>query len=122
MRPSIVRYVLPIFLAVSANAQNLSQRTDSVMKAAERAGFSGVVRIEKGGSLVLEKGYGLAIRPSVRFTPQTVVQIGSNTKDFTAVAILQLQEAGKLSQGDSLAKYFPNAPADKRNITIAQCR
>ena len=50
--------------------------------------------------------------------PSTVVQIGSNTKDFTAVDILRLQEAGKLSVTDSLGKYFKDVPADKRGITI----
>ena len=54
------------------------------------------------------------------FSPNTVVQIGSNTKDFTVVALLQLHERGKLNIHDSLAKFFPNAPADKRNITLWQ--
>ena len=108
-------------LATSAPAQSLTARLDSTMRAAERAGFSGVVRVERDGNVLLEKGYGLANRAkSIPMTSETVVQIGSNTKDFTAVAILQLEEAGKLSQGDSLAKYFPDAPADKRGITIAQ--
>ena len=88
MRFRIIRNLIPLFVATTANAQSLAQRADSVMKAAERDGFSGVVRLDKGGSVVLEKGYGLAIRPTTRFTPATVVQIGSNTKDFTAVAIL----------------------------------
>jgi CubicO group peptidase (beta-lactamase class C family) len=48
------------------------------------------------------------------------VQIGSNTKDFTAVAILQLQQARMLSMNDSIGKYFRGAPADTRNITIRQ--
>jgi len=71
--------------------------------------------------VLLDKGYGWANRASrIPFTRETVVQIGSNTKDFTAVAILQLQAAGKLSMGDSLGKYFPSAPADKKGITIRQ--
>ena len=107
--------------ATTARAQTVSARLDSAMRVAERAGFSGVVRIERDGVVLLEKGYGAANREKqVPFTAETVVQIGSNTKDFTAVAILQLQEAARLSQRDSLAKYFPSAPADKRGITIAQ--
>ena len=105
----------------SAAAQELSTKLDSAMRVAERGGFSGVVRVEKDGRLLLEKGYGLANRRAkIPFTAQTVVQIGSNTKDFTAVAILQLQAAGKLSMSDSIGKYFVSVPADKRGITIRQ--
>ena len=92
---------------------------DSALRVEESRGFNGVVLAAVDGKIILRKGYGLAVRAPVRaFAPGTVVQIGSNTKDFTAVAILQLQEAGKLSIHDSLAKYFPDAPADKRAITI----
>ena len=98
--------VLAVSLAAAsrtAAAQELSAKLDSTMRVAERNGFSGVVRVERDGKLVLDKGYGLANRAAkIPFTPQTVVQIGSNTKDFTAVAILQLQAAGKLSLNDSI--------------------
>lgn len=109
------------FSGDAAVAQNLSARLDSTMRVAERAGFSGVVRVEGGGKLLLDKGYGLANRAAKNpFSPETVVQIGSNTKDFTAVAILQLQSAGKISLGDSIGKYLSSVPADKRPITIRQ--
>lgn len=117
----ITALTLSILAAPMARGQAIAAQLDSAMRVAERAGFSGVVRIEREGSVLLEKGYGLANRArKIPFTAATVVQIGSNTKDFTAVAILQLQERGKLSMGDSLAKYYPAAPADKRVITIAQ--
>jgi CubicO group peptidase (beta-lactamase class C family) len=107
--------------APSVAAQEVGVRLDSVMHVAEHAGFSGVVRIEKDGVILLEKGYGLADRAKTTlFTPATIVQIGSNTKDFTAVAILQLKQAGRLALTDSLGKYFPDVPADKRSITIRQ--
>ena len=96
-------------------------RADSAARAAEARGFSGVMLLSTAGGTALEKGYGLANRADgVLFTPQTVVQIGSNTKDFTAVAVLQLHERGLLNLNDSLAKYFPDAPGDKREITIRQ--
>lgn len=108
-------------LAVPAGAQDIATRTDSVLKAAESRGFSGVVRVRKDGRVVIEKGYGLANRAKrLAFTPSTVVQIGSNTKDFTAVAILQLKERGLLDLDDSLSKFFPSSPAEKRGITIRQ--
>jgi CubicO group peptidase (beta-lactamase class C family) len=110
--------ILPL---MDARAQMLGARLDSAMRAAEARGFSGAVRVERNGALLLEKGYGLANRDQkIPFTPATIVQIGSNTKDFTAVAILQLQRAGRLSLSDTLGKYFPRAPHDKRGITLRQ--
>src|SRR5206468_1735379 len=96
-------------------------RADSAALAAAARGFSGVVLLRTSSGARLEKGYGLANREAkIPFTPQTLVQIGSNTKDFTAVAILQLHERGLLRVDDSISKYFPEVPADKRVITIRQ--
>lgn len=121
MNRNITALTLSLFAAPVLRGQAIAAQLDSAMKVAEQAGFSGVVRIEREGVTLLEKGYGMANRErKIPFSDRTVVQIGSNTKDFTAVAILQLQERGKLSMADSLAEYFPGAPADKRAITIAQ--
>ena len=102
-------------------ATPLGARLDSALVVASQRGFSGVVRVERGGTLLLRKGYGLANREQrIPFSDATVVQIGSNTKDFTLVALLRLQQRGRLSMGDGLGKYFPSAPADKRGITLQQ--
>jgi CubicO group peptidase (beta-lactamase class C family) len=125
MRPFalVTLLALPV-LAARAFCQTsdpTGAKLDSALRALETKGFSGVVRVDRDGATILEKGYGLANRVERRpFDPSTVVQIGSNTKDFTQVALLQLQERGRLDMRDSLAKYFPAAPADKRNITLAQ--
>ena len=102
-------------------ATDLGVRIDSALRAAAQRGFSGVVRVERGGTLLLRKGYGLSDRArGIPFSEGTVVQIGSNTKDFTLVALLRLQQRGRLSLRDNLGKYFPAAPADKRGITLQQ--
>ena len=96
-------------------------RIDSALRALQPGGFSGVVRVERDGQPILAKGYGLANREAgIPFTPNTVVQIGSNTKDFTNVALLQLYEKGRLSFTDSIGKYFRHVPDDKRGITLNQ--
>lgn len=121
MRFVVILFFLGLVNGTAAAQSTLTTRADSAMRAAENQGFSGVVRLERKGAVILEKGYGLAIRnPAAAFTSNTVVQIGSNTKDFTAVAILQLQERGKLQLQDMLGKYFRAVPQDKRGITILQ--
>ena len=112
---------LPPPLPADTVATDVGIRLDSALLAAAQRGFSGVVRVERGGTLLLRKGYGLSDRERrIPFTDATVVQIGSNTKDFTLVALLRLQQRGRLSLRDSLGKYFPAAPADKRGITLQQ--
>jgi len=73
----------------------------------------------RDGQLVKSQGYGLAnIELDVPVKPETVFQLGSIGKQFTATAILLLAEEGKLSLDDKIAKYFPTAPGTWRNITI----
>ena len=71
----------------------LAIRADSLLGSLAAKGFSGVVLVAKDGGVILSKGYGLANRQAkAPMTRSSVIQIGSNTKDFTAVAVLQLME------------------------------
>lgn len=85
----------------------------------EKLGFSGVVLIAQGGSVLLAEGYGLADRErGVRWTPATVATIGSITKQFTGAAVLTLAEQGRLAVTDPITEYFDDVPDDKRGITL----
>jgi CubicO group peptidase (beta-lactamase class C family) len=69
------------------------------------------VLVARDGRILLEKGYGLArVEERVPATPQTKFRIGSITKQFTAAAILKLQEEGRLSVNDRLTKFIPDYP------------
>jgi CubicO group peptidase (beta-lactamase class C family) len=99
----------------------LGQKIDSVARAAQTRGFHGNLLVASGGQVVLLQSYGMANQESgIPFSPSTVVQIGSNVKDITKISILQLVEAGRLSLDDSLGRFFPKAPPDKRGITVGQ--
>jgi CubicO group peptidase (beta-lactamase class C family) len=54
----------------------------------------------------------------VRFTSDSPFPLGSIPKQFTATAILMLQEQGRLSVSDPISKFLPQTPADKRSITL----
>ena len=85
--------------------------------------FSGTVYIARHDSVILARGWGMADRESnVPDGVHTRFMIASMGKMFTATAIMQLVDAGKLRLGDTLANVLPKYPnADRaRRITIAQ--
>jgi CubicO group peptidase (beta-lactamase class C family) len=83
--------------------------------------FSGAVLVARNGSLLLGKGYGMADRKlHVSNTAQTQFRIGTTTNQFTAMAILQLQAAGKLHVRDRVCAYVPRCPRAWRLMTIHQ--
>jgi len=97
----------------------LGKRIDDYLTRLEGYGFSGALIVAEKGKIVLEKGYGFADREKkIRTTPDTVFDIGSITKQFTATAILKLEEQGRLKVTDPIEKYFPGVPPDKRAITL----
>jgi CubicO group peptidase (beta-lactamase class C family) len=82
--------------------------------------LSGSVLVEQNGML-FDRGYGLAdIVAHIPNTPQTRFRIGSITKQFTAMAILMLQDRGKLHVQDHICRYIPACPSDWQPITIAE--
>ena len=87
----------------------------------QATGFSGVVLIARGDTIEAEAAYGFADPAGTRRnTRDTRFNLGSINKTFTAVAIAQLIQQGRLSLDDTLAKHlpeYPNQPAAAR-ITI----
>ena len=81
--------------------------------------FTGTVLVAKDGVPLLREGFGAADREwDIPNAPDTKFRLGSLTKQFTATAILQLAEAGKLSVDDPVSKFYPDAPATWSKITI----
>ena len=77
------------------------------------------VGVYRNGRVIYAKGYGLAnIEEDVPITPETVFDIGSTSKQFTAASILLLEKAGKLSVDDDVRKYIPELPDYGQEITI----
>lgn len=71
------------------------------------------------GRVLLAKGYGLAnVELDVPVKPETVFQSGSVGKQFVSAAVMMLVEEGKVSLDDSIAKYFPDAPASWKPILV----
>jgi CubicO group peptidase (beta-lactamase class C family) len=110
--------------AGAAHAQDhaaLVARLDSLAGApvaeGRAAGIS--VAVVHGRDTLLLKGYGRAnIELDVPMPANAVHEIGSVTKQFTAAAILQLRDDGRLSLDDDLTKYLPDYPTGGRSLPI----
>src|SRR5262245_55318569 len=113
---------LSLFAAVNAVAQEaapITSKLDEYLSAAAKLGFTGSAMVAKDGKVVFSKGYGMANAEwDIPNTPRTKFRLGSITKQFTAAAILLLQERGKLSVQDPVCKFIDNCPESWKEITI----
>ncbi|WP_299600990.1 serine hydrolase [uncultured Aquimarina sp.] len=111
---------LCLLLTYSINAQNLEKQLDDIvssMYSAEEPGIS--ILAAKDGKVIYRKAFGKAnLELDVPLEPENVFEIGSITKQFTAVAILMLEEQGKLKIEDEITKYIPDYPTKGKKITI----
>ncbi len=113
-------FLLP-FLALLAPPDPRLARVDELVRAEmARQKVPGVaVAIVQRGTVVKAEGYGFAnVEHRVPVTPETIFQSGSLGKQFTAAAVMTLVEAGQVGLDDSIAKYFPEAPAAFKPITV----
>jgi D-alanyl-D-alanine carboxypeptidase len=75
--------------------------------------------VVRDGRTIKAQGYGFAnLELKAPATKETVYEIGSTSKQFTAAAIMMLVEDGKVHLDDSITKYFPEAPQAWRGIMI----
>ncbi len=98
------------FLVVHAQQNDsITQKLDEYLLTANKINkFNGNALIAQHGKILLQKSYGYKnVDTHVLNDSNTIFQIGSVTKQFTATVILKLQEEGKLSVNDKLDKYFP---------------
>ena len=100
-------------------AGDAGQRVDEWARAAEALGFRGAVLAARDGKVVAALGVGSADpRDKVANKSTTLFEIASATKQFTAAAVMELVEAGKLSLDDSIAEHLPGVPEDCEAITV----
>lgn len=109
--------------AQTATDPALAAKVDAI---AERAlakpnGVGLSIAMAKGDQVVFSKGYGKAdLEFDVPVNAQTMLRIGSVTKQFSAAAVMKLVEQGKLSLDDTLDKLLPDYPATAKPVTLRQ--
>jgi CubicO group peptidase (beta-lactamase class C family) len=102
-----------------AAAQTVPETIDELLKAfSSQNAFNGVALVAQHGKVIWLKGYGYRnLDTKTRNDSGSVFQVGSLSKQFTAVVILQLAESHKLDLQDRLSKYIPSFPQGD-DITI----
>jgi CubicO group peptidase (beta-lactamase class C family) len=100
----------------SATTRGLTDYVDNLVAG---QGFRGAVEVRLGDQVLLRRGFdegsdGVPARPDTRYL------IASMTKQFTALAVLMLQDRGKLAVTDPVCRYLPDCPPAWRPITLDQ--
>lgn len=108
-------------LSVSLTAQETLQQIDALLAAhIKNETFNGTVLVAQKGKILLQKGYGYKnAAQKLLNDSNTIFQVGSITKQFTAAVILRLQEQQQLSLQDKLSNYFPELSFANK-VTIEQ--
>lgn len=100
--------------------QGLELKIDSTIATVfnDENGPGGVFLVAKKGEIIYQKAFGKAnLESGSNLTTESVFQIGSMTKQFTAVSILMLEQEGKLKTTDVISAYLPDYP-NGDSITI----
>src|SRR5215207_9642912 len=95
-------------------------RADSVFQRFDRTDSPGcALGVYQDGKVLYARGYGMeSLEHGVALSPRSVLDVGSISKQFTAMSILMLQKEGKLSLDDPIRKYIPEMPAYAEKITL----
>lgn len=116
-----LRLLIILLLSISVvSAQSLESKIDKILSKQFKSNGTGVsALVAKNGKVIYRKAFGKAnLELDIDMTSDNVFQIGSITKQFTAVGILMLLEEGKLTLKDDITKFIPNYPTNGKKITV----
>jgi CubicO group peptidase (beta-lactamase class C family) len=112
-------FAIVLVMAVPGLGQDVARMEEVVRSFTPNNRFMGAVLVARGESVLLNKGYGSAnLEWEIPNSPATKFRIGSVTKQFTAAAILLLEERGRISVEDLVSKHIPDAPPAWAKVTI----
>jgi len=114
--------LLLLLTALPCVADERNTEIDRLFKAVDRNNGPGcAVSVYRAGKKLYEQGYGIAnLEYGIPIRPSSAFQIGSATKQFTAMAVLLLAKDGKLAPLDDIHKYIPELPQYEAPVTIQE--
>ena len=103
-----------------AKASDLERQVDRMFRGCSRPGSPGaVVLVARDQRVLLQKAYGLAdLERNVPLTVDSVLDIGSTSKQFTATCLLLAEQDGKLDLADEVREYVDELPACCNGVTL----
>ncbi|HUU44221.1 MAG TPA: serine hydrolase [Acidobacteriota bacterium] len=122
MWPKVLCLIFVLCFASQVESRNLQSEVDSLLNDyVVNHNFMGAILVAENGGIILAKGYGLAdVENNIPNTPKTKFMIGSITKQFTAILVMQLVERGTLRLDNTISDFLPAFPRDVGDrITIA---
>jgi CubicO group peptidase (beta-lactamase class C family) len=104
----------------AAQESDFASRVDSVFSQYDNTRSPGcALGVMQDGDLVLARGYGMAnLEHGIALSPTSVFRIGSTSKQFTAAAVVLLEQEGKLSLEDEIQRHLPEIQSYERPVTI----
>ena len=108
-----------LFVAIGYT-QTLEENIDLLLEAKYKPNEPGATAlIYKNGEVIYRKAFGNAnLELGIAMIPENVFEIGSITKQFTAISILMLMEQGTLNLDDEITKFIPDYPTNGKTITV----
>lgn len=110
-----------VIAALAASGADLAQKIDHILQARFDAGeFNGVSLVARGDRVIYERGFGFAnLEWRIRNDSRTKFELGSITKQFTALVVLQFVNEGKIKLDGAISEYLPYYRKDTGNrVTI----
>jgi len=120
-RQPVFRILFPFLLCAFSSAQTIDENVGHYIQAemAKRKIPGLAMLVARNGEIVRAQGYGFSnVELQVPVKPETIFQPGSMGKQFTATAVMTLVEEGKIGLDDPLTRYFPDAPAAWKQVTV----
>jgi CubicO group peptidase (beta-lactamase class C family) len=117
--PGFSLFFILVFLLLTISAR--ADEVDKYVRAqlVERHIPGAAIAVIKNGRVVKTAGYGLAsVEFNVPVTKETVFEIGSVSKQITAVALMLLVEEGKVNLDEKISKYLPATPEAWKNVSV----
>ncbi|HVF05653.1 MAG TPA: serine hydrolase domain-containing protein, partial [Frankiaceae bacterium] len=99
---------------------SITAQTDRIFAHFDRTDSPGcALGVFRDGHVAYARGYGMAnLELGVALSPQSVLDIGSTSKQFTAMSVVLLARQGKLSLDDDVRKHIPELPAYEKRVTV----